>query len=470
MKKRTFYILAGPACFALTGAALSDGFGAQAAMAVGLILWMGLWWITRPVHIAVTALLPIPVNAFFSLIPGQQLISQYFSEIVVLLLGADFICQTWGRTGLDKRLAISALCCIGPNTRQQIGVWLTASAVMSVFLPNVVVAAIFVPVALAMLEFEGEHVKTSRIAQAVLLAIVWGAGIGGFGSPLGGSANLVAISYLENIIGREFMYIDWIGRFVPLLALVILLNLVILLRLPLEKDELPGSRKYFKKLLHDMGPMSYGEKLGLGLFLAAMLLSFLRPLYAACAPGLRPAYVFFTFGLLPFFLEGEKEHHQPLLVWTEAAKNTGWGLIFLFAGGLALGRLVTATGAAVQLAKCITLLPLSGGPETLFVFTGFATLLTEISSNTAAASIAIPVIESIARELALDPLPYVLLSIVAVNCAYVLPVSVRAIPIAYGLDPQALFHNGLVLTLCNILLTTAAGYLLLQYVPAFGKL
>lgn len=470
MKKRTVYILAGPACFLLTGLLLGGSFGSSAALAVGLILWMGLWWITRPVHIAVTALLPIPVNALFSLVPAAQLISQYFSEIIVLLLGADFICQTWGRTGLDKRLAVSALCCIGPATRQQIAVWLTASAALSVFLPNVVVAAIFVPVALAMLEFEGEHVKSSHIAQAVLLAIVWGAGIGGFGSPLGGSANLVAISYLESILGREFMYVEWLGRFLPLLALVLLLNLAVLLRLPLEKEQLPGSRRYFRELLRGLGPMSRGEKLGLSLFLTAMLFSFLRPLYAQAAPGLRPAYVFFTCGLLPFFLEGDKAKHRPLLAWNEAAKNTGWGLIFLFAGGLALGRLVTATGAAAQLAKCITALPLSGGPETVFVFTGFATLLTEISSNTAAASIAIPVVESIARELALDPLPYVLLSIVAVNCAYVLPVSVRAIPIAYGLDPHVMFRSGLLLTLANILLTTAAGCLLLRFLPAFGRL
>lgn len=59
----------------------------------------------------------------------------------------------------------------------------------------------------------------------ILLAIVWGAGIGGFGSPLGGAANLVAISYLEKLTGQEFMYIDWVVRFLPLLVLVLLLNL-----------------------------------------------------------------------------------------------------------------------------------------------------------------------------------------------------------------------------------------------------
>ena len=64
----------------------------------------------------------------------------------------------------------------------------------------------------------------------------------------------------------------------------------------------------------------------------------------------------------------------------------------------------------------------------------------------------------------------VLLSAVAINCAYTLPVSVRAFAVSYGLDPQVLFHRGMLLTVCNILLTTAVGSLILILLPAFGKL
>ena len=93
----------------------------------------------------------------------------------------------------------------------------------------------------------------------------------------------------------------------------------------------------------------------------------------------------------------------------------------------------------------------------------FSTFLTEISSNTAAASIAIPVVESIARQLALNPIPYIFVTIVAVNCAYLLPVSTRAIPVSYGLNPGDLFKYGLSLTIVNIILTTIVGYFVLQY-------
>ena len=61
---------------------LQYDFGFKSALALGTIIWMGMWWITRPVDIAVTALLPIGINAIFDLVPANQIINQYFSEIV----------------------------------------------------------------------------------------------------------------------------------------------------------------------------------------------------------------------------------------------------------------------------------------------------------------------------------------------------------------------------------------------------
>ena len=164
----------------------------------------------------------------------------------------------------------------------------------------------------------------------------------------------------------------------------------------------------------------------------------------------------------------EDEDGKALLTWEFAEKGVMWGMLFLFAGGLALGSLVTETGAALKMAEAITLLPLTGGLETVFAFTLFSTVLTEISSNTAAAAIAVPVVQSIAQALGLNPIPYLFVAIVAFNSAYVLPVSIRAIPVSYGLDPAELFKNGLLLSLCSVLLITVVGYLFIRYWPLFS--
>lgn len=462
-------VLLGPASFALVTALLQGAFGFQAAAALGVALWMGLWWILRPVHIAVTALIPIVVNALFDLVPMSHVIQQYFSEIIVLLFGADLVCLTWSTTGLDERLALKTLCCIGPSMRQQIGVWLLSSTVLSIFLPNVVVCTIMVPVAVSMLHFLGEEsIKNSKLAVPIFLAIVWGAGIGGFGSPLGGAANLVVINYMEKLTGQEFMYIDWVARFLPFLALVVLLNWFYLLHLPLPVKELTGTKGYFQEKYEQLGSMRFGEKLSLTLFVTATLLAFARPAFAAFLPALKPAYVFFIVGFLAFLCKAEDG--KPLLTWEFAENGVMWGMLFLFAGGLALGALVTESGAALKLAEVITLLPLTGGIETVFAFTLFSTVLTEVSSNTAAAAIAVPVVGSITQALGLNPIPYLLVSIVALNSAYILPVSIRAIPVSCGLDPAELFKKGLQLAVCSVVLITAVGYLCIKYWELFQSI
>ena len=74
-------------------------FELGARVAVGAVVWMGFWWITVPVSPAVTAFVPIVVNALFGVLPMGGVISNYFSEIVVLLFGCgiagDCLAGNW---------------------------------------------------------------------------------------------------------------------------------------------------------------------------------------------------------------------------------------------------------------------------------------------------------------------------------------------------------------------------------------
>ena len=348
--KRNFALLSGPLAFLLLRFA-AQSFGSAAASALGMAAWMALWWVFRPVGIA-------------------------------------------SRTGLDRRVAVKALCGIGTSMRQQIVAWLGASVVLSVFLPNVVVAAILCPIAAAMLKFvNGGEEPDVRQSAPILLAIGWGSGIGGFGSPIGGAANLVAIAYLEQLTGHEFMYVDWVLRFVPILFLVFLLNLFFLWQINRTTQDLNGSASYFKKLNEEFGPLKRGEKIGLTLFVLATMLAFLRPLYAEVLPGLKPAYSFLTLGLLMFVLRDEND--EVMMDWKYAESHVMWGMMFLFASGMALGRMLIETGAVKQLTALIASSGPSGGLGTIALFAAFGCFLTELSSNTAAASIALPVVISI---------------------------------------------------------------------------
>ena len=183
---------------------------------------MAYWWVTGPVDYAVTAFIPIIVNAIIPMIPMNQVIQNYSSEIIMLLLGASILTVSWEITGLDKRISARFLTMIGPTLRSQIVFWFLLSTFLSTVLPNSIVVATITPIAVSMLRFVGEgEIENSKIGSVILMSIAWGAGIGGIATPLGGSMNLVTINYLQELTGKEYLYIDWIIKFAPITLFLI---------------------------------------------------------------------------------------------------------------------------------------------------------------------------------------------------------------------------------------------------------
>lgn len=78
-KKRIINLLVGPALFVLSLAFLPHNIFSEisARAAVGTVSWMAYWWITAPVDFAVTAFLPIAVNAFVHMADMSAVISNY---------------------------------------------------------------------------------------------------------------------------------------------------------------------------------------------------------------------------------------------------------------------------------------------------------------------------------------------------------------------------------------------------------
>lgn len=468
--KNLISLLAGPLMFVVAVLLLpGDVFSTTSSAAIGTLIWMGIWWANLPVEIGVTAFVPILVNLFFQLIPMDELLRKYATETFVLLLGADIIALYWNKVGLDKRIAISSLVLIGPSLGQQIIVWFSASAFLSMFLPNLAVCAMLTPIAFSMIKSAGENDCSKSTAGAfILCSIAWGCGIGGLGTPIGGAMNLVAIEYLEDLIGKEFLYIDWAVRFIPFLILLLVGNLIVLMLLKPKGAKLPRSREFFRSTYNELPPMSRYEKIGLLLFALMIILPFARPLYVDLIPNLKPAYVFILLAFSVFFIPAEDG--KPLLSWTEAFKEVYWGILFMISSGLAVGYLITETGAANEFASLLTSFRLSGGFGMILAIVTFTVLLAESSNNTSAAAISVPIVISFTKVLNLNPIPYVFITIAAFNSAYMLPTTVRSIPIGYGVPTKFLLKKGFLLTATTIILISVIGYLFMLLIPGFSIL
>jgi len=462
------HLFIGPALFLLVQLLLPTScFEREARIALALVCWMAYWWITMPIATAVTGLLPVAVNALFGLVPMDNILVKYFSETIIILLGADLLTVSWGKTGLDKRISLRALCLIGPSLGQQILVWFLSSAVLSILLPNVVVVAIMSPIAISMLQYAGQgEISKSPAAHVILVAIVWGAGFGGLGSPLGGAMNIVTITYLEELVGHEFMYISWVIKFLPIFLTLAAVNVVYLMVIRPRKTDLPGSREYFQSMYRSLPPMSKDEQKSAFFFLLAVALVFLRPLYSDWLPEVKPAYLFLILSIVSMMVNGEDG--KKLLEWKEAEKEVIWGLFLMFGGGMAVGTMISQTGAAADIAELVGRLPLDGGFLTILILVAFTVLLSEISSNIAAAAIALPVVISIVTGLGLNPVPYVFITTAAFNSAYVLPTGIRCIPVGHGLPVSYLVRKGIIITLLGILSISLMGWLLLRVWPYFS--
>jgi len=467
---RTLHTLAGPAVFLLLVLIPLPSVPYPVRASLGLLLWMSWWWIAQPVHLAVTGFLPLVVLAVFGFLPVSTILPAYAEPLVFLLLGANILATLWRRWGLDRRIALVSLLGIGTGTRQQILAWFIVATILSAFLPNAVVAASMMPIVIAMLRFAGiEDIGKSAFGSALLIAVAWGTSVGGSGSPMGGAPNLLTIQFLEQrLIDHEFLFTTWLTHVLPLTVLVAAASIVFMrFSFKPEMEHVDGSRAYFAQELRALGAMSVPERWGLVLFGTATLLAFGRQFYAPWLPGLTPAFAFLAFGVLSFAVRHKGE---PLLQWEYAQTHMVWGLIYLFAGGSALGQVLSETGTAQFLADRLVPLAGGGGFLAVVVFSFLTTLVTQMTSNTATIAIVVPITIATFEGLGLNPIPFVYIVAAAGNYGIMLPSSSAgpAIAAGYGVNLKAMFTWGAWLTALIWVVLTGAGYLLARLWPGFG--
>jgi sodium-dependent dicarboxylate transporter 2/3/5 len=464
--RRILLALMGPIIYLLVSICGASALTVKGAQAVGVSLWMVFWWVTRPVDITTTAFVPVACNALFNIVPMGALVSQYSNPSIILVFSSTLLTLPWAKIGLDRRVALKCLSVIGPSMKSQIIVWSVFPILFSTVLPNVVVVALFTPIAIAMLKAAGYDGK-SAAAAPILCAIGWCAGIGGVGTPVGGAMNVVAIDLLQKTTGHEFLFMDWVSHIVPYLIITSIICIIGQLMLPREVENLEGTKEYFTEAYKELGPMKRTEKISMSLFVIALVGSFLRPLYAAILPGLVPAFLYAILGFLGFFINGDDG--KPLVDWDYVQKNMLWGMMILFAGGLAMGNLLGASGANKAIAELIANnMHMGPGLPMIIAITIFAVAVSEATNSTVSAAVVVPIVITYTQKAGLPLIPYFFVTAMAYNSEFLLPVSVRAITCGNGLDPNVQMKRGIPIMLLRALCVIVVGYICLQ-IPGFAQ-
>ena len=93
-----------------------------------------------------------------------------------------------------------------------------------------------------------------------------------------------------------------------------------------------------------------------------------------------------------------------------------------------------------------------------------------MTNSTVSAAVTIPIVIGVASNMGLNPIPYIFTTAMAMNYESLLPVSVRAISVGYGLDPDKLLKSGIAVTLVRMLIAIAVGYVTMLVWSGFGSL
>ncbi|GAB0290488.1 hypothetical protein JPSP33_07240 [Staphylococcus pseudintermedius] len=231
---------------------------------------------------------------------------------------------------------------------------------------------------------------------------------------------------------------------------------------------LPGGQKVIKDKLDALGKIKYEEKVVFLVFLLASFLwisrEFLLSKWAfteLVADGTIAMFVSILLFLIP-----AKHQHQRILDWS-VAKELPWGVLILFGGGLALAKGIQQSGLAAWLGEQLTLLKGVSPLIIVVVITVFILFLTEITSNTATATMILPILATLSVAIDVHPLLLMAPAAMAANCAYMLPVGTPPNAIVFGtgkIQIKEMAVKGFIMNLISIVVIIVVVYFIMPLV------
>lgn len=459
-------LAAGPCLFALVLLWPLPGLGGAAHRTAAVFAWTVAWWVTEALPLPVTALTSSLLAIVLGVAPARTVLAAYADPVIFVFVGSFMLAEAVKQTGLDRRFALGLLhqrWASRTPARLLLAVG-TITCVLSLWMSNTATTALMLPIGLGLLRALGAVHNTTgrRYAIGLLLMLAWASSVA-VGVPVGSPPNLIAIGMLRDLAGRRFTFFDWTAVTLPLTVLMLLLCWGLLATryrdpalVRADLETWPGAARG--------EPWTPAQVHVLAVFALAASLWMLPGALATVAPEhpvgralethLPEAAVALLAAVLLFVRTPGGRTGAPL-TWRNAAA-IDWGTILLFGGGLALGRLAFETGLAER-AGSAALAHLGLGD--LWVLTGAAivvgVLLSETASNTASASMLIPVVIAVARSAGVSPIPPVLGAALGASFGFMLPVSTPPNAIIYGsgLVPlREMIRAGLALDLSGAIL------------------
>ncbi len=438
--RQHFIILAPIIAIALYFFLLSQAFSDKAAIAAAITLLTVIWWITEAIPIPATSLVPFALLPLFGILDHKAVASALGSHVILLLMGAFMLSKALEKSGVHKRLAIYMVNIVGVSSGQRLVLgFMIAAGFLSMWISNTATTLIMLPMALAILQ----NIDNKNLKVALILGIAYAASVGGLGTLIGTPPNVIFAGIYEEETGNEFGFINWMKIGIP----------IVMISLPLMAFWLTRHVKLTDKIvLPQIGEWRVEEKRTLWIFgLTALAWITRKDPFGGWSEWLNiplagdSTVALFAVVMMFIFPNGKGEK---LLDW-QTAKKIPWDMLLLFAGGIAIAKGFTASGLSAMLGEWLTSLSYLSPILMILTICLVVTYLTEITSNTATATLLMPVLAVAAISSGLDPKIFMIPAAMAASCAFMLPVATAPNAIAYGtgeIEIQDMVKEGAILS------------------------
>lgn len=430
---------------------------------LAIFIMAALMWILEPVPAWVTStlsilvmLLTVSTGGIGPLIEGvdakhivsyQSLLGSYADPIIILFLGGFVMAEAASASGLDKNMAKIMLKPFGRNPKLLLLGFMLTTAAMSMFVSNTATAAMMITMIAPVLNSLPDYEKGKT---ALALAIPVGANIGGIGTPIGTPPNAIALKYLNDPAGlnMNISFGQWTAVMAPLMLVIVLASWFVLIKLfPFKNKEL--------KIDMDGGgkvPMERWKYITIAVTIVVTIVLWMTD----GITNLQTSVV----ALIPV----------TVLAFTgiftgKDLQKLDWSILWMVAGGFALGTGIIDTGLANDAIKSI---PFSSLPAIGVIVTsgllcwGLSTFI----SNTAAAAMLMPIMVVVGTDIEhnLTDMGGIIVLLVGVGLsasyAMALPISTPPNGIAYATGKVTTKQMALVGVIVG-LFSLAVTYLLL---------
>ena len=235
---RELALWAGPLAAALAAAGLAAAGHGGATAVVGFVATLCVvWWVFEPVPIPVTSLLPLAVLPLLGVLTPEETAQAYGSPLILLLLGGFLLSKAMEHSGAHRRMALGMVRLVGASSGPRLVLgFMSASALLSMWISNTATALMLLPVVLAVLDASRDK---AQLAAPLLLGVAYGASVGGLGTPIGTPPNLIFMQVYQQTTGETVSFTRWMSWGVPVVVLMVPAMAMILarnLRGPVDVD------------------------------------------------------------------------------------------------------------------------------------------------------------------------------------------------------------------------------------------